>query len=60
MFNAPERLPLVQSMILADSKEERQAFLDKLKPLQKSDFKDILKAMEGLPVTIRLMDDKES
>jgi pyruvate,orthophosphate dikinase len=56
MFNAPERLPLVQSMILADSKEERQAFLDKLKPLQKSDFKEILKVMEGLPVTIRLMD----
>ncbi len=56
MFNAPERLPLVQSMILADSKEERQAFLDKLKPLQKGDFKEILKVMEGLPVTIRLMD----
>ncbi len=56
MFNAPERLPLVQSMILADTKEERQAFLDKLKPLQKGDFLEILKVMEGLPVTIRLMD----
>ncbi|MGA1974120.1 MAG: pyruvate, phosphate dikinase [Conexivisphaerales archaeon] len=56
MFNAPERLPLVQSMILAGSKEERQTYLDRLKPLQKSDFKEILKVMEGLPVTIRLMD----
>jgi pyruvate,orthophosphate dikinase len=56
MFNAPERLPLVQSMILADSKDERQVYLDKLEPLQKSDFKEIFKVMEGLPVTIRLMD----
>ncbi|HVP23750.1 MAG TPA: pyruvate, phosphate dikinase [Conexivisphaerales archaeon] len=56
MFNAPARLPIVQAMIVADTKEERQVQLDKLEPLQKSDFEEILRAMEGLPVTIRLMD----
>jgi pyruvate,orthophosphate dikinase len=56
MFNAPDRLPLVQSMILADSPEERSTFLAQLKPLQRGDFEQILRVMEGLPVTIRLMD----
>jgi pyruvate,orthophosphate dikinase len=56
MFNAADRLPLVQAMILADNTEERVKYLDRLRPLQKADFKEILKAMEGLPVTIRLID----
>lgn len=56
MFNDADRLPIMQSMILADSKEERIIALDKLKPMQKEDFKGILRVMEGLPVTIRLLD----
>jgi pyruvate,orthophosphate dikinase len=56
MFNDPERLPIVQKMIMADSKEERQKWLDRLLPMQKQDFKEILAAMDGLPVTIRLLD----
>lgn len=56
MFNAPERLPIVRDMILADSYEERTAALKQLFPMQKNDFKEIFKAMEGLPVTVRLLD----
>jgi pyruvate,orthophosphate dikinase len=56
MFNATDRLPIVQEMILAESSEERQAALDRLLPIQRSDFKGIFKAMKGLPVTVRLMD----
>jgi len=56
MFNATDRLPIVQEMILAESIEERQAALDRLLPIQRSDFKGIFKAMKGLPVTVRLID----
>ena len=56
MFNAPDRLPIVREMILAETKKERMKALDKLLPLQKNDFKEILKAMSPLPVTIRLLD----
>ncbi|MBK7136918.1 MAG: pyruvate, phosphate dikinase [Rhodocyclales bacterium] len=56
MFNATDRLPIVQEMILAESIEERQAAIDRLLPIQRSDFKGIFKAMRGLPVTVRLMD----
>lgn len=56
MFMAQDRLPIVQQMILADTKEKRQEALDKLLPMQEEDFYGILKAMEGLPVTIRLLD----
>jgi pyruvate, orthophosphate dikinase len=56
MFNEADRLPLVRSMILADTPEERKRWCDKLLPLQRQDFYDIFKAMEGLPVTIRLLD----
>jgi pyruvate,orthophosphate dikinase len=56
MFNAADRLPLFQELILADSQEDRQTLLEKLTPLQKSDFKAIFRAMEGLPVTVRLLD----
>lgn len=56
MFMAQDRLPIVQEMILAATVEERQTALDKLLPVQRGDFYGILKAMEGLPVTIRLLD----
>jgi pyruvate,orthophosphate dikinase len=56
MFNSEERLPLVVSMIMAASEDERRSCLDKLRPLQKQDFKNILKEMHGLPVIIRLLD----
>ncbi len=56
MFNAEERLPLVVSMIMASTEDERKFYLDKLRPLQKQDFKRILKEMQGLPVIIRLLD----
>lgn len=56
MFMAQDRLPIVQQMILAATDEERSAALDKLLPMQEEDFYGILKAMESLPVTIRLLD----
>lgn len=56
MFMAPERVPIVQAMILAETPEERQQALDQLLPMQQGDFYGILKAMDGLPVTIRLLD----
>ena len=56
MFFEEERLPIVQQMILASSSSERQAALDKLLPIQRDDFKGILRAMDGLPVVIRLLD----
>lgn len=56
MFMAPGRLPIVQKMILADTYEERLAALEQLLPMQQQDFYGILKAMEGLPVCIRLLD----
>jgi pyruvate,orthophosphate dikinase len=56
MFNEPERLPLVRQMILADNAEERKRYIDQLLPLQRGDFLEIFRVMEGLPVTIRLLD----
>ncbi|WP_018086637.1 pyruvate, phosphate dikinase [Desulfurispora thermophila] len=56
MFMAQDRLPIVQQMILAATPEERAQALDKLLPMQEGDFYGILKAMAGLPVTIRLLD----
>jgi pyruvate,orthophosphate dikinase len=56
MFNDPDRLPIVQEMILAESPEQRRNALDRLLPIQRSDFKGIFKAMAGLPVTVRLLD----
>ncbi|VVB74139.1 Phosphoenolpyruvate synthase [uncultured archaeon] len=56
MFNDQDRLPIVQGMIMSDSLEERKKWLDKLLVFQKKDFYDILLAMDGLPVTIRLLD----
>jgi pyruvate, orthophosphate dikinase len=51
-----ERRQLVERLILATGDDERQAALDALEPLQRGDFVDILKAMDGLPVVIRLID----
>jgi len=56
MFNAADRLPIVREMILAGTKEKRAEAIAKLLPMQRSDFKEILRAMTGLPVTIRLLD----
>ena len=56
MFNATDRLPIMVSMILADSDDERRIFLDKLKPMMKQDFKEIFAAMDENPVTVRLLD----
>jgi len=56
MFFEPERLPIVQSMILADSSEERTKALDELLPFQREDFDGLFEAMTGLPVIIRLID----
>ena len=51
-----ERRQLVEDLILADTEEERRHALDALEPLQRGDFVEILDAMDGLPVTIRMID----
>jgi pyruvate,orthophosphate dikinase len=56
MFFETERLPIVQQMILAKTPEERDEALAKLLPFQRSDFEGLFRAMDGLPVTIRLID----
>lgn len=56
MFNAVDRLPIVREMILAGSKKKRLEAISRLLPMQKADFKEIFKVMNGLPVTIRLLD----
>ncbi|HEX3559276.1 MAG TPA: pyruvate, phosphate dikinase [Pyrinomonadaceae bacterium] len=56
MFFGDERLAAMREMILADGVGAREKALEKLLPLQRRDFVGIFKAMEGLPVTIRLLD----
>ena len=56
MFFESDRIVAVRQMILADTEKEREAALAKLLPMQRSDFEAIFKTMEGLPVTIRLLD----
>ena len=56
MFMQQDRLPVVQRMILSDTREARDEALEKLLPFQRDDFAGILRAMAGLPVTIRLLD----
>jgi pyruvate,orthophosphate dikinase len=56
MFFEPERLPIVQRMILAKSSQERKAALTELLPYQRSDFEGLFSAMDGYPVIIRLID----
>ncbi|WP_078408870.1 pyruvate, phosphate dikinase [Priestia abyssalis] len=56
MFMDAARIPIVQEMILAETYEEREAALNKLLPMQQEDFEGIFEAMQGNPVTIRLLD----
>jgi pyruvate,orthophosphate dikinase len=56
MFFEEDRIRIFRQMIVAENKEARQKALEKLMPLQKEDFAGIFKAMDGLPVTIRLLD----
>ena len=56
MFNARDRLPVFVEMIMAKTVTERKEVLEKLRLLQKEDFKEILTIMEGYHVTIRLLD----
>ncbi|MFN3740510.1 MAG: pyruvate, phosphate dikinase [Thermodesulfovibrionales bacterium] len=56
MFFEVDRIKAVREMILAETREERQRALEKILPMQKNDFIEIFKVMEGLPVTIRLLD----
>jgi pyruvate, orthophosphate dikinase len=56
MFMAADRQPKMQLMIMADDEAGRRAALDELLPLQQQDFEGLFAEMEGLPVTIRLLD----
>jgi len=56
MFLAPDRLPVVRRMILATTDAEEAAALEELGRVQQIDFEEILLAMDGLPVTVRLLD----
>jgi pyruvate,orthophosphate dikinase len=56
MFNDVDRLPIVVDMILADTPEARQTALDKLLPIQRSDFKGLFQVLSPRPVTVRLLD----
>ncbi|MFM7494357.1 MAG: putative PEP-binding protein, partial [Acidimicrobiaceae bacterium] len=56
MFLAPDRLPVVRRMILASTPAEETAALEELRAVQKEDFVSLLRAMSGLPVTVRLLD----
>ena len=56
MFMAVDRLPVMQEMVVSTTKEERVEQLDKLQKMQEADFLGIFEAMDGLPVTIRLLD----
>jgi len=56
MFFQPERLPLVQKMIMTNQPAERREALDALLPFQREDFVGLFRAMDGLPVIIRLID----
>ena len=56
MFLADDRLPIVRRMILAATPAEEEAALEALRVAQRSDFEEILEAMDALPVTVRLLD----
>lgn len=56
MFLAEDRLPIVRKMILAETKDDELEALEELRAVQKQDFIEILEAMDGLPVTVRLLD----
>jgi pyruvate,orthophosphate dikinase len=56
MFLAEDRLPVVRRMILARRPEDEKAALAELLEVQRTDFEEVLAAMDGLPVTVRLLD----
>ena len=56
MFLEEDRLPIVRRMVLAANDEDRQKALDELLPIQREDFVGIFRAMDGKPVTVRLID----
>jgi pyruvate, orthophosphate dikinase len=56
MFFEVDRIKAMREMILADTEKGRKEALDNLLPMQREDFEGIFEAMEGLPVTIRLLD----
>jgi pyruvate, orthophosphate dikinase len=56
MFNAPDRLPIVREMIMAEDEVHRREALRKLVPFQLSDFRDMFRMMIGKPVNVRLLD----
>jgi pyruvate,orthophosphate dikinase len=56
MFFQPERILAVREMILASDEAGRRAALAKILPMQRGDFAELFRVMEGLPVTIRLLD----
>ncbi len=56
MFFASDRIDVMREMILSETTTERKEALDRLLPMQRKDFVDLFEVMEGLPVTIRLLD----
>jgi pyruvate,orthophosphate dikinase len=56
MFLGADRLPIVREMILAGTPDEEAVALEKLRVAQQADFAEVLEAMDGLPVTVRLLD----
>jgi pyruvate,orthophosphate dikinase len=56
MFFEEDRLPIMREMIMARTSQERESALDRLLPLQRSDFEGLFRAMDGLPVVVRLLD----
>ena len=56
MFFDPERLGVVHQMIIAQDEDDRQKAIDELMPMQKQDFTELFKVMDGYPLTIRLLD----
>jgi pyruvate,orthophosphate dikinase len=56
MFFEEDRLPVMREMIMARNSADREVALDKLLPLQRGDFEELFRAMDGLPVVVRLLD----
>ncbi|MBE5040243.1 pyruvate, phosphate dikinase [Ructibacterium gallinarum] len=56
MFFAEDRIPAIREMIVSKTVEQRKAALAKILPMQRSDFEAIFRAMDGMPVTVRLLD----
>ena len=56
MFFEPDRISAIREMIVSDTVEKRERALNKLLPMQRSDFEGIYEAMQGYPVTIRFLD----